>query len=253
VGLHLILAAGSLQATTITSADFSVGIGATGTGTAVWTTEENSANNSPAVQGDFTFLPSATSSSEWQIIGPSFANRTLTSGGNSCGFVADPGFGLPIVASYSGPAPADADPLNPNYQLTVEITGLGIYIGDYGAGSTSGCVAQWSETTTGHTQTSPLTDLLFTGVNATNASIYTHVVWDPTDYSVTLAGLNDSVTRSFTIPVSGPQATDYRYADGIEVFGRVSLSYNAVPEPSTSVLVCAGVIGMLAYAWRARR
>jgi hypothetical protein len=254
--MGLQLAAGPVQADTLTSADFSFGIGATGDGAAVWTTSENSSNNSPTTQGDFMLSPAATSSLGWSTAGCTFANRSMLSLSEygMSGMIADPSFGVPIVASYKGPTPANADPVNPNYQLTLEITGLGIYVGDFPEGvSTSGGVAQWTETTAGHSQASPLTTISPRNGNATLPSNYTRLLWDPTDYSVTLSDLNGEVTRSFTIPVSGPLVTDYRYADGIEVFGRVHLSYNAVPEPSTVLLACSGLVGLLAYAWRKRK
>ena len=69
-----------------------------------------------------------------------------------------------------------------------------------------------------------------------------------------MTGLNDTVPRSFTIPGRGPTATDYRFMDGIEVSGRVSLSYNAaVPEPSALLLACIGVFGFLACNWKKRK
>jgi hypothetical protein len=239
---------GTTQASFITSADFTFAFGATGDGATVWTTTEN-ADNSPTTQGNFTLTANPTSSSHFTTSGCSFLGRALQDNGGVCANPRDTAFGVPVTATYNGPAPANADPTNPNYQLTVEVTKISTWIGDYDFGSADG-KAQWVETTSGHEQTSSLIDIPRLASEQL-ASAYVPMQWNPTDYAVALTGPNDSVTRTFGIPLRGD--TDYRYFDGIEVFGRVQLSYSAVPEPSTLTLLLAGSVGLTAYALRRRK
>jgi hypothetical protein len=65
------------------------------------------------------------------------------------------------------------------------------------------------------------------------ARVYTQLMWDPSETDVPLGALNDSLTRTFKIP----NTSTLRYADGLEVEGRVTLIYDAIPEPISLTLV----------------
>jgi hypothetical protein len=71
---------------------------------------------------------------------------------------------------------------------------------------------------------------------------------------VSLGSLNDSFTRTFGVPFA-TSGNDFRHGDGLEIFGRVNLIYDAaaVPEPASVTLVTMGLVGLLAYAWRKRK
>ena len=163
---------------------------------------------------------------------------------------------MPIVASYNGAAPGDAT-ATPNYQLKIELTNLSVYgLYEQSSGGTVGPELAWEEMTAGHLATSPSVTLNTVSTVAErawvyDASKYIQLAWDPGDYSLSLGALNDSVTRSFE--VNNNVVGDYRLLEGIEVSGRVVLSYNAVPEPSAVVLLATGLIGLLCYAWKKRK
>jgi hypothetical protein len=279
-GLQLLLVAGSIQAGELISPDFSLGYGCTsiisGQG---WTTEETAGVNSPTTQGLFTFS-AVPSGSAYQSDGISFVNRIAANGydANRTAYVGGGNLSVPITASYTGPRPSDASS-TPNYRLEVEVTGIGIWVGDmtmiWGpqdsgyasyhipSGSTAGKLAQWSETTSGHSAASSLMtindDSADRCLDLYLLSEYSHMVWDPPDYSVsrTVSNLNQAYTRTFTIPGRG--GNDMRYGDGIEVFGRVHLLYNSVigmapvPEPTMLALLTAGVLSALCHAYWRRR
>jgi hypothetical protein len=111
----------------------------------------------------------------------------------------------------------------------------------------------WSETTAGHQVDQEWTQVA-TNNNFGVASGFQKVAWNPEDYSVSLANVNDSATRTFGIRWA-TSGTDYRYGDGLEISGRVNLVYDAatVPEPASVVLLASGLVGLLAYAWRKRQ
>jgi hypothetical protein len=248
VSLAVVLSvASTVQADVITSSSFTFRYGVEGSGPNYWTATENSGTNSPTTQGSFTLSP-APSGGHWSNSGPTFVGGTLADGtetsGNQCGDSA--GFSLPITASYNGAAPGPGP-----YALKVEITGLSIYGCTWsGAGNTTLAL---EETTASHAQaSSTLSGLTVYGYPDNTcwfATTYKQLVWDPGDYEVSLAGLNSAVTRTFDI-VDGNTS---RLLDGLEITGRVSLIYGAVPEPGAVTLLATGLIGLLAYAWRKRR
>lgn len=89
--------------------------------------------------------------------------------------------------------------------------------------------------------------------NAYNlAQYYTPIVWNPDDSRVTLAGVNDSSTRTFRARAA-TGGVDNRLGDGLMISGRVSLTYVAVPEPSTFLLLAPGLSGLLVTMLRRRR
>lgn len=248
----VLLATSAVQGTVvvITSDEFSLGYGATETSGNAWTTSETSGANTATTLGDFSFEP-APYALNYSQRGPTFPGRVLTDGTETsrCAWV-NPAFTIPVVAKYNGAAPADAS-ATPDYHLVIDITSLNIY-SNYTAATGTPTTLAWEEVTAGHTQTSPSLALPEVGGAIKLASNYAHLVWDAGDYSASLAGLNDAVTRTFD--VSSPGDEDNRAVEGFEVIGRVSLVYNnAVPEPSALVLLGLGLFGLLAYAWRKRK
>ena len=259
----LLLAAVPSQAAQLTSADFSVGFGATDSNRAnsAWTNNETSPNNTATTIGDFSFSPALPTSNRFDGNGPTFPNRVLTDsggGGTAAQTGADPSMGfsngltVPITASYNGAAPGDASG-TPDFKLMVEITSISIYGGEHSASSTPATMA-WEDVTSGHSQTSPAVALndVSGGAARQVAANYTQLVWDPNDFETPLTGLNDSFTRTFGI-VGRLVGGDLRVADGVEVEGKVHLIYNAVPEPSMVLLAGLGTVGLALCRRRLRR
>ncbi len=227
---------GTVVAAEVASAPFSFGYGWSPTNPAntdvrSWNTNETSASNTPSTIGDFSFAP-APFGGNFSATGISFPNRVLTNRGNYSAII-DNQFVVPVTASYTGVAPAGVSG-TPNYKLRLEISKLSVWVGDHNSANTDG-MATWIETTQGHESTSPV--IAVTKSNDFNeARVYSQLVWDPSDYDVPLAGLNDGSTRTFRIP----NTSSLRYADGLEIEGRVVLVFDAVPEPATlSLLVMA--------------
>ncbi len=65
--------------------------------------------------------------------------------------------------------------------------------------------------------------------------------------------MNDTFTRSFDFndPVFVNPTYGFAYADGMEISGKVILSYKVVPEPSIMVLL-AGLLGLVLALRRKR-
>ena len=222
------------------SADFSFGFGATDPlrDQNAWTTNETSIANTPTTQGDFSFSPALPTSNRFDGSGLLFPFRVITDASadpastTSGQTGADPSAGfpngltVPITASYNGPVPADASG-TPDFKLMIEITSISIWGGHHSQSSTPPTLA-WEEVTAGHAQTSPAVTLppgTTAGLDRKTLSNYAQLVWDPDDFATPLAGLNDSFTRTFGI-VDRLTLGDLRFADGIEVEGRVHLIYN---------------------------
>lgn len=246
----VLFAASASHATVITSADFSFGFGATALSPATWTATENAATNTPATIDNFSFAPLPVGG-RFSGTGPKFVGRVLANGSTTdvVGYLKD--FSVPITASYNGPAPSDAS-ATPDYKLLLEITKISLY----GARSdaTSGSTLAWSEVTSGHSATSPSIALtIAAGAAQGSKSMYKQLAWDPADYEVSLTGLNGTFTRTFGADAPYAGTGDWRLVDGMEIEGRVHLSYNAVPEPAAVVLLATSLIGLLAYAWRKKK
>ena len=225
------------------SADFDFGMGMSydpEAMTATWNFLENAeeGNNSPITQGDFTLTPTVVGR-VFSAAGPFFADRELSGAdfaGGVGGFIRDPNspieFTVTLTASYGGSTPVDVDPFDPGYQLTLELTQLSVYgLRDSNPGypHNAPTTMAWEETTPGHGQASPAINLIevFSGEALGNAANYTQLVWDVPDYAVPLGSANESMTRTFQI-VSPPEViNDWREIDGLEIKGRVILTYNS--------------------------
>jgi hypothetical protein len=236
----------SANAAVVTSTDFSIGYGFAASAT--WNTSETAGANT-AIAGPFT-LAIAPVSNNYEGPGATFPGRVLTSGvapasnfsaaGNDGGGGPHPAFRVPITASYNGAAPGDASG-TPNYQIQIEITSIGIYAGVNNGTGGSDQPLSFTETTPLHGNTSPATSVANSGnyvVGVTRpAANYTHVTWDPSDYSTSLANLNDTFTRTFSTDAPSSHVV---FLDGLEITGRVHLIYDAVPEPSSLALLGLG-------------
>lgn len=236
--LALLAMTAAAQAATITSDTFSIAFGKTDAA-AEWTTTENAATNTATAIGDFTFSPSPTSDI-FSGTGPVFVGRTLSDGGATGYSGWSDGFVLNIAGSYAG-APVDAA-ANPNYKISVEITNVSIYGAAYPGYGTG--TLQFSETTTGHTANSSAVDLQVVydpGGSASSiyglgyASFYNLLAWNPDDYSVD----GTSFTRTIALSPS------YASIDGLIVEGKVSVSYDAVPEPITLSMLAMGAVALI--------
>jgi len=238
------------QGATIVSSDFSLGYGASTNVSPVWTTSETSGANTATTIGDFSFQP-APVTARYSDKGVTFPSRVLTDGTtiSMSGWIT-PEFTVPIVAKYNGAAPADASS-TPDYHLVVDITKISMYGGYFTQAGTPTSMA-WDEVTPGHSQSSSSVAFAAAATSLQTASQYTQLVWDAGEYSMSLSGLNDTVTRTFDIASPGVDY-DNRFCDGLEIEGRVSLVYNSVPEPSAIILAVVGLVGLLAYAWRKRK
>jgi hypothetical protein len=228
----------TIQAGVISSSEFSLGYGYTGSKT--WNTSETSGANTATTIGDFTFLPTLVSGhmSSW---GPRFPNRVLTTNQNSSGYCSrSDGFGVSIAGSWAGDDPPDAA-ADPDYHIQLNITGISIYAAGRVWGATE---IAFQETTTGHEATSGYTAIpdVDSGYKGDG---YGQLAWDPADY----ATADKSFARVFDL------VTDAAFCavDGFEVFGTIDITYAVIPEPSTFLLLGSGVIAALAMLRRRRR
>ena len=128
-GAIVVFAGSWAKASVITSNDFTFGIGATGNGSNVWTTDRKRFKQLAHDAGILHVLARRRPRQEGgpkQDVPLRTERSHRAEAAESPAIPADAGFGVPIVASYTGPAPSDADPINPNYQLTLEITGISV-------------------------------------------------------------------------------------------------------------------------------
>jgi hypothetical protein len=229
--------AASVSAATI-STPFSVGYGYQGNATAnSWNTSETSSSNT-LPSGDFS-LSIAMDGTQTSPTGPSFVDRHLGTGtagqgpagtqsGNPTNFLAT------LIANYTG-TPADADPINPNYQIEIDITQISVYGTSQTTARTQ--TLNFNETTTGNTQSqAPVT--IAAGTSYAYYGPYTQVVWDPADFQSPITA--GPQIRTFTLT----RTADPIYIDGFEVIGNVVVTYNAaVPEPaSLGLMAAAGLL-----------
>jgi hypothetical protein len=208
---------------TLTSSNFSFGFGFTDDPFG-WTTAETDSTNTPTTQGDFSFEHTVTGSNN-SSGGCTFVNRVLTDQlpGENGRSANGEGFLATFVGTYNGPTPADALP-EPNFRLTLNITNISMYVCAYD--NTANPMA-FAETTPDHAAASPGVNDPVPPNNATVVSNYSHLVWDPADFSVT----GTTSTRLFTI--TAPTLVNVQM-DGFEVLGNVQLTYDAVaPAAST--------------------
>lgn len=227
---------------TIESDTFSLNYGFNNNGSNVgaWTSNPSSSTTS-TVQGDFSFLPSFTNP-KGSDYGVTFQNGVLTNGAAQYSFAGDSnGFVMTLNGSWNGPTPVDAA-ADPNYRISIVIDVISIY-GLANASVSPSRNLQFSETTAGHLATSPSVTVMGvtnapTGfMSATN---YTQLLWDPSDY------FTDGVSGGRTFTVTGN-----RVIDGFQISGRVVVSYDAVPEPSSYAMLIAG-LGVVLFFGRRR-
>jgi hypothetical protein len=208
---------------TITSANFSLGYGYVSG--KIWNTSETAANNTATTIGNFSF--SATPTSLYiSNSGCGFTGRVLGTGTYASGVgyysSAYNNFSAPITASYNGPAPVDAA-ATPNYRLIIDINSISIYVGAQTTSTVK--IARWDEVTSGHLQASSAITIGSVGGSWSNVSHYDRLSWNPDDFSIAMAGVNNSVTRTFDILNTG-STTDKRFVEGFEVTGSVQLIYD---------------------------
>ena len=218
---------------TFTSTNFSLGYGYVNP----WTTTETFMSNTPTTVNGFTFSPTVASSS-FSGTGPGFTFRQLHDAGGASGDSID--WTNTVSASWSGPAPLDAMP-NPNYKIQLNITSLRIYGAAYFAfpGTTN---LAFGEITPDHfgNSTSISLNVVSSVPNLTFASNYKQLTWDPADFQTN----GTSMSRTFILLANTDKAID-----GFEVFGNVTITYDAVPEPSVLALALSAA-GIL--TWRRR-
>jgi hypothetical protein len=231
----------NVDAATIVSNSFSYGYTKANASSLAWTLQAPTTQ----VTGDFTFTPSVTSI-EFSSGGPIFPNRVLTSAGASQ-YSGNSGGVNPFAAvlnySYTG-TPIDAAPI-PNYRISLIIDSISIYGVKYNTASFPGDTLAFSETTVGFLATSSTITLNNATPSTTtglqNATPYLQLVWNPEDFMIS----GKSGARSFAL-VSESQ----RPIDGFEVFGRIELTYDAIPEPSTIALGAIGLTALLFFRKR---
>lgn len=227
---------------TIDSADFSFGFGANvNSATQCWALQPVNIPATGYTQGDFTFTPVPVGS-KFSGNGAWFNGRVLRNGAAD-GVSGDGTFSMPITAAYTGSVPTDAT----NIQLELEITNVSVYGAQW-----TGAAASLAWTEVGVGTSSPValkSPALSVLADIRTAANYTQVAWDPSDAYVSLATAATPVTRTFNL------GNAWAPVDGIEVMGRVHLSYDvaSVPEPGTLLLAATGLFGLLAYAWRKQK
>lgn len=236
-----VVVSSSVNAAVVVSNSFSYGYTKANGSSLAWTLQAPTT----AVTGDFTFTPTVTSAFFSQG-GPIFPNRVLTSAsanqysGTSGG--ADP-FTAVLNYSYTG-TPVDAAPV-PNYRISLIIDSISIYGVKYNTASFPGNTLAFSETTPGFLATSSAITLnnatASTAAGLQDATPYLQLVWNPEDFMI--SGTNGS--RSFAL-VSESQ----RPIDGFEVFGRIEVTYDAIPEPSAIALGAIGLTALLFFRKR---
>jgi len=225
----------NVTAAMIVSDQFSFGYGKdNNTSGLPWTLKTGGGTTSNTI-GDFTFTPTVESGI-YASNGPIFNNnRVLTNGiTNASSTAGNTGtWSMSVTGSYAG-TPADAAE-NPNFRITLIIESISIYAASYGNPAPPNNLLAWTETTAGHMSSSEPITLIYAGSTAANlntATNFRQLVWNPDDFLI------DGTTsaRSF-----GFLTDTIRPIDGFEITGRIEITYDTIPEPSTTAL---GVLGL---------
>lgn len=225
-GLVFVLSA---NAATLTSDNFSIGYGFAPSGT--WNTSETASSNDPLPTGDFSLvltLAGPVASTQ----GPTFVNGvfgdTLPSTPSYASFTDGTGHNFTALATinYTGLIPPEAT----NIQMQLNITSISMYVGRIDAAD-YGDSAGFAEITSGHSATQgPI--ILTDYTNIAYTSNYSFLNWNPTDY----ASAGTSQARTFSIDADGTLLKRVAI-DGFNIQGYATLTYDAVPEPTTIALL----------------
>lgn len=237
-----------MNAAMIVSDQFSFGYGKdNNTSGLPWTLKTGGGTTSNTI-GNFTFTPTVESGI-YASNGPIFNNnRVLTNGiTNASSTAGNTGtWSMSVTGSYTGTTPADAA-ANPNFRITLIIENISIYATSYGNPAPPNNLLAWTETTAGHMSSSEPITLIYAGSTAANlntAANFLPLAWNPDDFLI--AGTTS--TRSF-----GFLTDTIRPIDGFEITGRIEITYDAIPEPSTTALGLLGLATISFLFFRKRR
>jgi hypothetical protein len=237
----LLLVVERAAATTIVSNNFSLGYGYKSPS---WNTTETVSANT-GVTGDFTlnvaFQPSVAFTS---ADGVTFVNRVLATSAEASTIGRTDQFSLSVTATYTGILPAG--------QTKLVIDDIRIRAGNHTANGLSNVdngfsdLINWFETTSGNAGSGPATDLGVRSDVYTALSSYNLVSWNPADIGVN--GVTS--TRLFDLNTNGELLA---YLDGFEIFGHIEFTPEPAPEPSTQLLLAAGLFGLMKRTSRRRK
>jgi len=233
------------QGAIITSGNFSLGYGynkLAEAGTVVsWNGLENTDPRFINVNtlGDFSLVPTLTGIT-YTAGGTAFTDRELVNGGSEAqsAYITT----MSLAGTWAGTKPADAA-ADPNYRITINITGIKIWAYGYEAPQPRTLVLR--ETTPGYTQDYATFTPPFVNTSMYNPGPWTQNTWDTLSNNYTTSGT--SSTRSLWL---GPN--DLVHADldapmdGLEIYGNVVLTYDVIPEPTGLLLLGTGTLLVLA-------
>lgn len=212
----------------------------------VWNTNETATVNTPGfapnptggffTNGNFRISVNRTGLGLFASQGPTFTNRVLGNydGANSANGQSS-NLTITITATYIGPYPPTNVATPVGFALAIDQ--ISIYGQKHPSVGPPTNEFWWTETTPGHTSTSP-SIFLNSLASMTVAANYKQLVWDPAEF-LNLGGTN--MTRTFRLPNATDGARYGNYGvDGIEIIGSAQLIYD-IPEPTS--------LGLVLFAW----